>query len=143
VLKYLGSEEARARLSRGPRPQLAFNYLGQTDRGATSGPLALAGESPGPTVGPDNPLLHPLAVNAWISGGRLTLDWTFCPRSLSHERVQALSEAYERALVQLVEHCLAPDAGGYTPSDFPLSGLDSQGLESLLGQITRKQGGEP
>jgi hypothetical protein len=35
-------------------------------------------------------------------------------------------------LRELIEHCKSPEAGGYTPSDFPLAGLDQAGLDHLL-----------
>ena len=33
---------------------------------------------------------------------------------------------------ELIAHCLSPDAGGFTPSDFPLAGLDARELGLLL-----------
>ena len=32
-----------------------------------------------------------------------------------------------------IAHCLSPEAGGFTPSDFPLAGLDQAALDRLLG----------
>jgi microcystin synthetase protein McyA len=31
----------------------------------------------------------------------------------------------------LIDHCLSPEAGGFTPSDFPLADLDQQQLDQL------------
>ena len=46
-----------------------------------------------------------------------------------------LLEAYRRALLALIDHCLSPGAGGYTPSDFPDVELDSEDLEQILDEI--------
>jgi microcystin synthetase protein McyA len=35
----------------------------------------------------------------------------------------------------LIEHCLSPDAGGYTPSDFPVAQLNQQELDDILAEI--------
>ena len=41
----------------------------------------------------------------------------------------------------LVEHCCAPGAGGYTPSDFPLAGLDQAALDLIQQQLEPPAGG--
>ncbi|GAB1537692.1 hypothetical protein NUACC21_03430 [Scytonema sp. NUACC21] len=45
-----------------------------------------------------------------------------------------------QALRGLINHCLAPDAGGYTPTDFPLAQLNDVQLEQLLSNVVPKQG---
>src|SRR5947209_8080956 len=47
------------------------------------------------------------------------------------ETIAALAERWVAALAGLVDHCLSPEAGGYTPSDFPLAGLDQAALDEL------------
>jgi non-ribosomal peptide synthase protein (TIGR01720 family) len=49
--------------------------------------------------------------------------------------IERLAEGYLQALRELVSHCRDPQAGGYTPSDFALAGLDQEGLDALLSQI--------
>ncbi|WP_169157563.1 hypothetical protein [Brasilonema bromeliae] len=38
----------------------------------------------------------------------------------SKEAIANLADNYLTNLLQLIEHCQSPDAGGYTPSDFSL-----------------------
>ena len=47
--------------------------------------------------------------------------------------MEALAEGFLAELQVLIEHCLAPGAGGYTPSDFPLARLTQGELDALLG----------
>ncbi len=47
--------------------------------------------------------------------------------------VGRLAEAMAGALRGVIEHCAGPGAGGRTPSDFPLAGLDQAGVDVLAG----------
>ena len=42
------------------------------------------------------------------------------------------------ALGAMIRHCLAPDAGGYTPSDFPEANLDQKALDDLLDEFSEE-----
>ena len=46
---------------------------------------------------------------------------------------------YMAALRALIAHCQAPEAGGFTPSDFPLAQLSQDELDELLGQVRFKE----
>ena len=54
----------------------------------------------------------------------------------------ALVEAYPRAVAELVEHCRNPDAGGYTPSDFPLMDFDQSELDDLANDLASDLAGD-
>jgi non-ribosomal peptide synthase protein (TIGR01720 family) len=49
--------------------------------------------------------------------------------------IQALADGFVRALRDLIAHCRDPQAGGYTPSDFAMAGLDQAALDALLSQL--------
>src|SRR5207302_3653956 len=46
--------------------------------------------------------------------------------------IAALAERYLVALRELIAHCREPEAGGYTPSDFPLARLSQPELDRLV-----------
>jgi len=48
--------------------------------------------------------------------------------------IEALAEGFIEALRSLIAHCLSPQAGGYTPSDFPLAKVDQQRLDRMVGE---------
>ena len=75
-----------------------------------------------------------LAVEAMVAGGRLRVDLIH-GAPLAEASVARLAEAYARALRELIEHCRAPDAGGFTPSDFPEAGLDQASLDAVLARL--------
>ncbi|EKT4465671.1 amino acid adenylation domain-containing protein [Pseudomonas putida] len=114
-------------------PQVTFNYLGQFD-GSFDDPQALlvpAREAAGSEQGEDAPLGSPLSINGQVYQGELVFEWTFSEQVFPPATIEALADDYARELAVLVEHCLAPQAGGVTPSDVPLAGLDQASLDAL------------
>jgi len=47
--------------------------------------------------------------------------------------VETLAEIFLSALRGLIAHCLSPEAGGYTPSDFQEPGLSQDVVDMLAG----------
>ena len=118
---------------------MAFNYLGQLDaRAGTSerGLFADSGADPGPQRAPGARRAHRISVDAAVTGGRLRVTWSFGARAYERGTVERLAGDYLDALREIVAHCRDPRAGGFTPSDFDLAGLDQDELDALLGGIT-------
>jgi non-ribosomal peptide synthase protein (TIGR01720 family) len=139
VLRYLG--DAARGLAEREEGGIAFNYLGQQEAaassaagGADAGLLRPARESAGANQGPRARRPQRLAVEAMVADGRLRAGF-FHGASLADASVERLAEAYARALRELIEHCRAPGAGGFTPSDFPEAGLDQDALDALMAQF--------
>ncbi|WP_437832128.1 amino acid adenylation domain-containing protein [Sorangium sp. So ce1153] len=134
VLRYLGEDERAARLRERAAPQVSFNYLGQwDDLFASSALFAHAEGDVGRDHDPRAPRGYELEVDAAIVGGRLRVMWNYSGARYRPETMARLSEDFAARLRALVAHCLAPDSGGYTPSDFPLARLDQARLDRLLG----------
>ncbi len=147
LLRYLAGSAAQAEtLAARPAAPVLFNYLGQTDAllGAAS-TFALAedgaGEKDEPiaAVDPAAPRSHRLEINAWIRGSRLHAAWTFSERRDRREAVEALARRFLAELETLIAHCLSPQAGGYTPADFPLLDL---GTDLGIDALDRLAGGD-
>lgn len=119
-----------------PQPQISFNYLGQLDRGiADSGLFEMVPESPGPLHGPQNQRTHLIDINAFVQQGSLHVEWTYSHKLHRAATIETLAQAFLNALRTLIEHCQAPEAGGYTPSDFPDIELKQDQLDSLLESL--------
>ena len=124
------------RLRPGPRPELLFNYLGQTDRVLTAGQqwrpvLGLNGAE----LSPRGRRSHLLELNCLVLGGRLRQQWTFGRRAHRPATVERLAAGYRDFLIEVIEHCIAVEVPGYTPSDFPGARMDSGELETLLQRL--------
>ena len=126
ALRYLGGHPGC------PRPPVSFNYLGRFDWRLGEPFRAVPG---GLTADahPDSPRPHPLDVVGAITGDRLELTWYYSC-DLHHEStVRRLAAEMTDALREIIGHCAQPGAGGRTPSDFPLAGLDAEATDRLAG----------
>jgi non-ribosomal peptide synthase protein (TIGR01720 family) len=120
LLRYLrGDAEVTARLRALPQAEVSFNYLGQLDQAVPEDAgLSMARETAGRTRSPRGARTHLLDVGARVLGGRLQATFAFGEGVHRRETIEALAQGFLAALRSIVAHCAAPDAGGYTPSDF-------------------------
>ena len=127
LLRYFGQDsEAAALVPREPT-EVAFNYLGRLDRAVLGGrfrPLSTGGLETAERE-------HLLEVEARIAEDSLRVRFVFGENRHREETVERWAEDFESRLRDLVDHCTAPGAGGYTPSDFPLAALDRRTLERV------------
>ena len=132
VLRYLADDAGTQSMAALPSAQITFNYLGQFDQSfgadALFHPLD---ESAGLAHDPDAPLPNELSVDSQVYGGELVLRWTFSRERHDQQTIRDLAQAYLAELHNLVAHCLEDNAGGLTPSDFPLARLTQPQLDAL------------
>ena len=114
----------------GPEPMILFNYLGQMDQLQDGGIANIAGESTGSSVDPNIQRNALLEVNCLVLDGCLQVNLECNTHAAS--RIALLMDALKDALIVLIEHCLLPESRGYTPSDFPLAGLDQPLLDKVF-----------
>ncbi|MGK7886280.1 MAG: amino acid adenylation domain-containing protein, partial [Crocosphaera sp.] len=135
ILNYL-NPETQDRLGDLPQAQISFNYLGQFDQIATSPPiLGFAQESTGLSHSQQCLRRHLIDINGQIIADKLRINWTFNYNFHHRETIKKLADDYQNNLQFLIEHCQSPEAGGFTPSDFPVANLKQQELDYLLSQI--------
>ncbi|MGW3270893.1 non-ribosomal peptide synthase/polyketide synthase [Streptomyces kronopolitis] len=133
ALARLGSPDPAARALRDvPLPQVCFNYHGQWEH-AAGGDFAPAGEVPGRDLAADAALDHLLDISAVVADGVLELTWHYSDQVHDERTVGELADGTLHALTAIAAHCAQPDAGGRTPSDFPLARLDQAGVDRLAG----------
>ncbi|MBF2002241.1 MAG: non-ribosomal peptide synthetase, partial [Synechococcales cyanobacterium M58_A2018_015] len=114
--------------------QVRFNYLGQIDH-ALHPPFAIAPETIGPTRSSSGQRHVLLEINALIVSGELRVHWGYS-RAIHHPTtIATLAEGFIGYLRNLIQHCQSPDAGGYTPSDFPLMDISQTELDNLLTEL--------
>ncbi|MFD6285591.1 non-ribosomal peptide synthase/polyketide synthase [Streptomyces sp. NPDC060205] len=131
ALRHLARDE---RLTDAPMPGVSFNYLGRFEWSAQGG--ALVRSVPGGLDGaeaPESVRPHLLDVVARVEDGQLELTWHYSRRLHREETVDGLAAGMLRALEDIVAHCAEPDAGGRTPSDFPLVRIDQAAVDRVVG----------
>ncbi|NYD44504.1 amino acid adenylation domain-containing protein/non-ribosomal peptide synthase protein (TIGR01720 family) [Actinomadura luteofluorescens] len=150
LLRYLHAVHASTLAAR-PAPRVGFNYLGQfdtaiagenTEPGGHDGPalrLRRAPEPLPPAFHPENARPHLLDVDAITIDGHLDITFSYSAAHYGARTIERLAEETLASLRGLIAHCTGPGAGGYTPSDFPESGLDQGGLDTLLTALTEER----
>ncbi|PYQ55777.1 MAG: non-ribosomal peptide synthetase, partial [Acidobacteria bacterium] len=135
LLRYLAGPETAGRLAASREPQVSFNYLGQLDAAmAEGGPFTFAAEAVRGAAGEATAGRPLFSVDVLVLDGRLRATWTYDPGRHLLATAERLARGFVAEIAALVEHCLSPGAGGFTPSDFPLAGLDQEALDRLLGR---------
>ncbi|MEH2171889.1 amino acid adenylation domain-containing protein [Nostoc sp.] len=135
ILRYLNPDISK-QLELLPQAQVSFNYLGQFDQTHLA-PLGwkYAQESSGSIHSSKGQRRHLLNVNGLVIEGRLQMEWKYSEAFHHQATVENLANNYMKVLEAIIDHCLSPEAGGYTPSDFPEVGLSQEALDELLAEI--------
>jgi amino acid adenylation domain-containing protein/non-ribosomal peptide synthase protein (TIGR01720 family) len=132
ILRYLSGDAA---LKSRPEPAMVFNYLGQFDRAVEGSKLLrFAPESSGPWHSPKQKRRHALEINSLVMNDRMEFDFTYSPGLHGEKTIQEFAKGFLNALREVIAHCELPDAGGRTPSDFPLARIDQASLDRLLAE---------
>ncbi|MEH2048358.1 amino acid adenylation domain-containing protein [Nostoc sp.] len=141
LLRYLTQDaEIATQLQAFPQAEISFNYLGQFDQVLnTSSLVQLASESAGVQHSLDNNRTNLLDINSIITDKQLQIDWTYSTNVHQHTTIESLAQEFVTTLRSLIAHCLSADAGGYTPSDFPLAKLNQIELDQVLASQALKQ----
>lgn len=115
-----------------PDPQVSFNYLGQWDS-ATDSLFDGWTFDVGMDRGPLNSRPFLLDVVGSVEGDELELVWVYSDEAHTADTVRRLADEMVAELCSITEHCADPEAGGCTPSDFPLARLDQNTVDRLAG----------
>ncbi|MGH9282507.1 MAG: condensation domain-containing protein, partial [Acidimicrobiales bacterium] len=136
ALRWLRQGNAQAdALAQGPAPQVSFNYLGQFDWASDADHSALRPVDGG-LGGDESPLAprtHLLDIVGAVQDGELELVWSYSEGLHDHATIERLAGEMTLALTEIIAHCAEEDAGGRTPSDFPLARLDQATVDVLAG----------
>nr|BBH87140.1 non-ribosomal peptide synthetase [Thermosporothrix sp. COM3] len=131
LLRYLHpDEQVRRSFDLLTEPQLIFNYLGQFDGEGVS-LFTFAPQAPGAEHSPENRRSHLISIDGMVANGCLSLQWEYSSSLHAPTTIQQLATSFLSHLHSLIQHCLLPQAHGFTPSDFPLASLSQAQLDSL------------
>ncbi|MEW2634235.1 condensation domain-containing protein [Streptomyces sp. NPDC048389] len=135
ALRFLSAPGTPGHALRADRlPPISFNYLGQWG-GTTARDGLVRDRLPalGHDHAPDEPRPYLLDVVGMVEDGRLGFTWIFSGEVFDRSTVERVAGEHVAALRALVDHCQDPAAGGATPSDFPLAGLDQAAVDRIAG----------
>ena len=76
-----------------------------------------------------------LDILGGVSNNQLRLTWIYSARLHDRATIERLAQRYLEELRRLIAHCLSPQAGGHSPSDFPLAQLNARALQKIAQLI--------
>jgi len=129
ILRYQNRQELLTQ-----QPPVIFNYLGKQNK-KELGVLGEGGFVFEHLRAKQSERHRNWELNAMVIDRQLQLNWSYSNSQYRKETIRVLVETYEKALRDIVLHCLDPEAGGYTPSDFPDADLSQDELDHLLGEM--------
>jgi len=115
-------------------PPVLFNYLGKALAGTPRLLVPISGAME-TSKSPDNPRLHLLEIVAAVEGETLKVDWHFSTDLHERGTIERVADSFTTELRQLIDHCTTAGTGGFTPSDFPDSGLDQDELDKFFEDL--------
>ncbi|APR84357.1 Malonyl CoA-acyl carrier protein transacylase [Minicystis rosea] len=136
LLRHLGSDDIVSALASKPPAEILFNYLGQVDQVLPETSIFhLTPEPIGPLQSPDARRSHLLEIVGRIAKGKLSARWTYSAHRHHADTITRLAQRFIAALRALIHHASSPDAGGYTPSDFPRTRLTQSAIDTLAKHV--------
>ncbi|HEV2755336.1 MAG TPA: amino acid adenylation domain-containing protein, partial [Actinomycetota bacterium] len=129
VLRYLAPDDVRSRVAMSA--PVSFNYLGRFGQENTTKLFAPVDGPTGRGRAAGGDRSHLIEVDGRVSAGSLQVTWTYSRNLHRRATIERVAAGFVAALRELIAHCTYERAGGVTPSDFPLTGLDQQTLDKL------------
>jgi non-ribosomal peptide synthase protein (TIGR01720 family) len=133
LARYLRQSDGCAEtLASLPQAAVSFNYLGQIDQTLSKhSPFVLAAESTGLMQSLNGTRRHLLDVNGIVADGRLSVTLRYSEQVHRSETIEFLARCLKDALLSIILYCRSDEAGGHTPSDFPLANIEQGALDGL------------
>nr|WP_277815238.1 non-ribosomal peptide synthetase [Dietzia sp. B19] len=132
-LLAFGSE--RDRLGSVVAAQVGVNYLGQFSGGGFAEVSGRAGAE----WYSGNRRTYLIDVVGWVQDGRLVMEWSFGAGVHQETTIRRVADRAIDVLRELVAAAGDPGAQGYSPSDFPGSGLTQDQVDVVIGRLRRSR----
>ncbi|QBR71364.1 hypothetical protein CU048_08810 [Beijerinckiaceae bacterium] len=115
------------------KASILFNYLGQLDQALSPKSAFAPGRgSSGTGLSPAGRSRHEWEIIGDVTQDCLRIHWRYSGQRYSDATIQAIADACKSELEALIDHCRSAEAGGFTPSDFPMSSLAQRDLDRLI-----------
>jgi amino acid adenylation domain-containing protein/non-ribosomal peptide synthase protein (TIGR01720 family) len=132
VLKYLSKTKGIESAEISP---ILFNYLGQFSKQEDyQRAFKFAEADIGHSVSPLRQPEHNLNFNGSVTQNRLSFTVDYNENVYDSSLIEQLLEHIKQATVAVIEHCMDPLAGCFTPADFPMLEVDQKQLRQWQNQ---------
>ena len=114
--------------------EVLFNYLGQLDQVLGNGLITgVARQHSGASEDAAARRVWVLEINGAVTDGQLRLHWTYSAAQFEATTIARVAARFHEKLLRVVEHCRDAEAGGRTPSDYPLARLSQAEVDQVAG----------
>lgn len=113
-------------------PQIEFNFLGQFQDSRNNSLYEIRHENVGRTVSPHEICPRLFMINGIVDKDCLKIDILYNTAQFKEETVYRLSQAYQKSISTIRQHCLQQDGSVATPSDFDFSAIEMEDLDSIF-----------
>lgn len=138
LLRYLSPPEIADQMRMLPAAAIRFNYLGQFDQSYAEASLfAPVTGNYGALHSPRGLRRYLLELDALVEGGMLQVAWTYSQAQFERDTIEQVAEAFIQSLRHILAHCARQATRVYTPSDFPLAGLNQNQLDTISAKIQK------
>ena len=62
--------------------------------------------------------------------------WLYSENLHQRATIERFADGFAEALRSIIDHCLSPEAGGHTPSDFLVADMDQRELDQLIAELS-------
>lgn len=118
----------------GDTSQVSFNYLGQFND--VGGRFVAGMGMAGPDWDPRNERPYLIDIVGQVSSGKLHLKWDYSSDAFDRTTIERVAEHAMLVLRKLVIAARDPKVQGYTPSDFPVSGMTQKQIDFMIAQVS-------
>jgi non-ribosomal peptide synthase protein (TIGR01720 family) len=139
VLRYLTQDNRILdEIAEIPSAEIIFNYLGQVDQVLRNSVLlSPAQENSGVAIAPENRRPYLLDVSGVVIQGKLQMNWSYSDQLHRRETIEKIAARYMDCVREMIQHCRSEEAGGFTPSDFPVAEMTQKELAQIASLLAK------
>ncbi|HEY0736385.1 MAG TPA: condensation domain-containing protein, partial [Herpetosiphonaceae bacterium] len=138
LLRYL-NPQAGDQLSSLPDPEIRLSYWGQIGARVPDGAgWRINSVNTSPQPAPSAQRAYLLEIDVFVEDDALVLEWRYSTALHQHATIERLAHLVLDGLGILIKGDASADGEVYTPSDFPLSGLNQEDLSRFLSSVRRR-----
>ncbi len=138
MLRYLSAgADLPEQLQALPQAEILFNYFERMEQLLPEGSMFRFARELTLSGCPESKRRYLLEINTTIVKEQLRIDWRYSQQLHREATVQTMASDFIKVLRALIGHCLSSEAGGYTPTDFPLAKLDKRKLSKLSNLLSK------
>ncbi|MFS1514462.1 amino acid adenylation domain-containing protein [Chengkuizengella sp. SCS-71B] len=131
MMKYLTSDDTKAKITLGIDPEISFNYLGQFDTDVNTPLFESSPFSIGEEMSPNSDRKYILDIISSVENGMLNVSITYDINEYKNDTITHFASHMQESLDHIIQHCVTKGFKEITPSDVGAKDLSIYEFESM------------